>query len=104
VCTSGAKAAGDSCNESSECSTGLSCYDGECVIRGLIHEIGFWTWIAIVIVCCVFVAVTVLVIMCCKTNSTNTSGGTLLTFGQSSQKVDLVKALDEIAEMRDSHN
>lgn len=73
-------------------------------MRGLIHEIGFWTWIAIISACCAIVAIIVLVFMCCK-SSLNGAGGAhgsaFLTFGSGSQRVDLVRALDEIAELRD---
>jgi len=75
-------------------------------MRGLIHEIGFWTWIAIVAACCAIVAIIVLVFMCCKSNLNGAGvahGSAFLTIGSgSSHKVDLVRALDEIAELRDS--
>ena len=73
-------------------------------MRGLIHEIGFWTWIAIVAACCAIVAIIVLVFMCCKSNLNGAGDGSaFLTIGSgSSHKVDLVRALDEIAELRDS--
>jgi ABC-type amino acid transport system permease subunit len=75
-------------------------------MRGLIHEIGFWTWIAIVAACCAIVAIIVLVFMCCKTNLNGAGGAhgsAFLTIGSGgSHKVDLVRALDEIAELRDS--
>ena len=75
-------------------------------MRGLIHEIGFWTWIAIVAACCAIVAIIVLVFMCCKSNLNGDGGAhgsAFLTIGSgSSHKVDLVRALDEIAELRDS--
>ena len=74
-------------------------------MRGLIHEIGFWTWIAIVSACCAIVAIIVLVFMCCKSSFDGAGGGhgaAFLTLGSGSHKVDLVRALDEIAELRES--
>lgn len=73
-------------------------------MRGLLHEIGFWTWIAIVAGCFALIGLITLVIWCCKSTFSGavTTGATILSFSGGTQKVDLVKALDEIDEMKES--